>query len=305
MNKTHTISRTRLEQDEERLFSDFCSWESFDKAKLEKEIAVFSEIAESYRNYLEAPRRNKFLAETVRYRLRDIYRLLRRLYDADGEPDKAFQAAATAYQLLQQDEETNPDDMPQFDEREEYIDYLIRRKRFELVPDVLRTITPRVFIFEGYERAERFYNDLIAVEELEETIADKLQEFRFLLGKTVPDELSQAEYLLYLIKNDLFQFFHDLFQSMTDEELDAMPKSGAASLPEIVREYDRRYSNPNDPDDDSPFYDRTDRILAESCPFEELEKCRALCEARNLKWRIRDFDRMLKSRQGLHDGVSG
>ena len=143
MNKKSKISRTRLEQDEERLFDDFCSYESFDRAKLEEEIAAFSEIAESYRNYLEQHRRNKSLAEDVRYRLRDSYRLLRRLYDAAGEPDKAFQAAATAYQLLQQHEETNPDDMPHFDEREEYIDYLLRRKRFELVPDVLRTITPR------------------------------------------------------------------------------------------------------------------------------------------------------------------
>lgn len=300
MNKKSKISRTRLEQDEERLFDDFCSYESFDRAKLEEEIAAFSEIAESYRNYLEQHRRNKSLAENVRYRLRDSYRLLRRLYDAAGEPDKAFQAAATAYQLLQQHEETNPDDMPHFDEREEYIDYLLRRKRFELVPDVLRTITPSVFIFEGYERAEQFYNDLIAVEELIRSVPDKLQEFRFLLGKTVPDELSQAEYMLYLMRNGLFQFFHDVFESMTDEELDALPKIGAASLPEIVREYDRRYSDPNDPDDDSPFYARTDKILSGSCPVAELEKCRAVCVARDLKWRIRDFDRMMKSRQNRH-----
>ena len=300
MNKKSKISRTRLEQDEERLFDDFCSYESFDRAKLEEEIAAFSEIAESYRNYLEQHRRNKSLAEDVRYRLRDSYRLLRRLYDAAGEPDKAFQAAATAYQLLQQHEETNPDDMPHFDEREEYIDYLLRRKRFELVPDVLRTITPSVFIFEGYERAEQFYNDLIAVEELIRSVPDKLQEFRFLLGKTVPDELSQAEYVLYLMRNGLFQFFHDVFESMTDEELDALPKIGAASLPEIVREYDRRYSDPNDPDDDSPFYARTDKILSGSCPVAELEKCRAVCVARDLKWRIRDFDRMMKSRQNRH-----
>lgn len=300
MNKKSKISRTRLEQDEDRLFDDFCSYESFDRAKLEEEIAAFSEIAESYRNYLEQPRRNKSLAEDVRYRLRDSHRLLRRLYDAAGEPDKAFQAAATAYQLLQQHEETNPDDMPHFDEREEYIDYLLRRKRFELVPDVLRTITPSVFIFEGYERAEQFYNDLIAVEELIRSVPDKLQEFRFLLGKTVPDELSQAEYMLYLMRNGLFQFFHDVFESMTDEELDALPKIGAASLPEIVREYDRRYSDPNDPDDDSPFYARTDKILSGSCPVAELEKCRAVCVARDLKWRIRDFDRMMKSRQNRH-----
>ena len=300
MNKKSKISRTRLEQDEDRLFDDFCSYESFDRAKLEEEIAAFSEIAESYRNYLEQPRRNKSLAENVRYRLRDSYRLLRRLYDAAGEPDKAFQAAATAYQLLQQHEETNPDDMPHFDEREEYIDYLLRRKRFELVPDVLRTITPSVFIFEGYERAEQFYNDLIAVEELIRSVPDKLQEFRFLLGKTVPDELSQAEYVLYLMRNGLFQFFHDVFESMTDEALDALPKSGAASLPEIVREYDRRYSDPNDPDDDSPFYARTDKILSGSCPVAELEECRAVCVARDLKRRIRDFDRMMKSRQNRH-----
>ena len=190
--------------------------------------------------------------------------------------------------------------MPHFDEREEYIDYLIRRKRFELVPDVLRTITPSVFIFEGYERAEQFYNDLIAVEELIRSVPDKLQEFRFLLGKTVPDELSQAEYMLYLMRNGLFQFFHDVFESMTDEALDALPKSGAASLPEIVREYDRRYSDPNDPDDDSPFYARTDKILSGSCPVAELEKCRAVCVARDLKWRIRDFDRMMKSRENRH-----
>ena len=297
MNKKSKISRTRLEQDEERLFDDFCSYESFDRAKLEEEIAAFSEIAESYRNYLEQPRRNKSLAENVRYRLRDSYRLLRRLYDAAGEPDKAFQTAATAYQLLQQHEETNPDDMPHFDEREEYIDYLLRRKRFELVPDVLRTITPSVFIFEGYERAEQFYNDLIAVEELIRSVPDKLQEFRFLLGKTVPDELSQAEYVLYLMRNGLFQFFHDVFESMTDEELDALPKSGAASLPEIVREYDRRYSDPNDPDDDSPFYARTDKILSGSCPVAELEECRAVCVARDLKWRIRDFDRMIETKK--------
>ncbi len=296
MNKENSISETRLEQDEDRLFCDFCSYETFDKAKLEEEIAAFSKIAESYRNYLDQPRGNKSLAENIRYRLRDIYRLLRRLYDAAGELDKAFQAAATAYQLLRQHESAY-DDMPHVDEREEYIGYLIRRKRFELIPDVLRTITPRVFIIEGYERAERFYNDLIAVEELKESIANKLQEFRFLLGKTVPDELSQAEYILYLMKNDLFQFFHDVFESMTDEELDALPKSGAASLPEIVREYDRRYSDPNDPDDGSPFYDRTDRILAESCPVEELEKCRAVCELRNLRWRIRDFDRMIKAKK--------
>lgn len=56
MNKTHTISRTRLEQEEDRLFDDFCSYESFDTAKLKEEIAAFSEIADLYRNYLDQPR---------------------------------------------------------------------------------------------------------------------------------------------------------------------------------------------------------------------------------------------------------
>ena len=286
----------------QNFYSDILSsYKDFDNGKRSDIIKRLLKIATTYHSYLKktkvtTTRTDVNKREWIQIEHMDIYRLLRRLYEANEKPNMAFQAALISYHLLKRYEFSYPTFL-HFDEREDYIYFLIRQKRFDLVSNVLQEITPEMFNCEGYQRAEVFFNNLSIVEELKKNASESLQKFRFLLGKTVPKELSMGKYLLYLLKTRLFQFFNDMIKMMTDEELNSLPKYGADSLPAIVREYDRNFRDYSYEDlKNNNFYVRTDKILVESCPIAELRKCRAICKSYHRKWRKKDFDNMIRFR---------
>ena len=274
------------------------------RAKKKEKIAKFSGIVASYLDYLALPEQDPELTADIRLVLPVFYCFLGELHASLNESEKAFQAYSASFRILREDNRIDS-----FDQLEEYIDFLIKYRRFDVLPDVVRFFTPRIFNFEGYDRAERLYWKLVAVDALKEAVPEELHRFRFLLGLTVPEELSRAEYILYLLNNYLYNFACDTLFAMSEEELRALPADGEASLLKIMQQFDLFNTDEDDGEEpgsyeleDNPFYERVDRVLTETCSVEALEEYRAFCEAHNMKWRIPSvvkmiFDKISDARQ--------
>ena len=274
------------------------------RAKKKEKIAKFSGIIDSYLDYLALPEQDRELAEDVRWALPVFYCFLGELHAALNEPEKAFQAYSASFRLLREDNRTDS-----FHQLEEYIDFLIKYRRFDVLPDVVRFITPKILDYEGYRCAERLYWKLDAVDALKDAVPEELHRFRFLLGLTVPEELSSAEHIMFLLKNRLFNLAKDILFLMSEEEFRALPADGEASLLKIMQQFDLFNTDEDDGEEprsyeleDNPFYERVDRVLTETCSVEALEKYRAFCEAHNMKWRIQSvvkmiFDKLSGTRQ--------
>ena len=265
------------------------------RAKKKEKIAKFSGIVDSYLDYLALPEQDPELAADIRLVLPLFYCFLGELHVSLNEPEKAFQAYSASFRILREDKRIDS-----FDQLEEYIDFLIKYRRFDVLPDVVRFITPRIFNFEGYDRAERLYWKLVAVDALKDAVPEELHRFRFLLGLTVPDELSMAEYILYLLNNHLCNFACDTLFAMSEEELRALPADGEASLLKIMEQFDLFNTDEDDVEEprtyeleENPFYERVDRVLTETCSVDALEEYRAFCEANNMKWRIPSVVKMI------------
>ena len=270
-------------------------------AQKKEKIAKFSGIVDSYLDYLALPEQDPELAWDVRWTLPVFYNFLGELHASLNEPGKAFQAYSASFQLLRRDNRTDS-----FDQLEEYIDFLIKYRRFDVLPDVIRFITPKIFNFEGYERAERLYRKLDAVDALKDAVPEELHRFRFLLGLTVPEELSRAEHIMFLLNNYLYNFAKDILFGMSEEDFRALPTDGEASLMKIMQQFDLFNTDEDDGEEplsyvleDNPFYERVARVLTETCSVEALEEYRAFCEAHNMKWRIPSILKM------IFDKVSG
>ena len=276
------------------------------RAKKKEKIAKFSGIIDSYLEYLARPEQDPELAADVRLVLPIFYNFLGELHASLNEPEKAFQAYSASFRLLREDNRTDS-----FHQLEEYIDFLIKHRRYDVLPDVVRFITPEIFDYEGYRCAERLYWKLDAVDALKEAVPEELHRFRFLLGWTVPEELSSAEHIMFLLKNRLFNLAKDILSWMSEEEFRALPMDGEVSLLNIMRLFDQ-FNTDEDEDDgeeprlyeleDNPLYEHADRVLTETCSVEALEEYRAFCEAHNMKWRIPSvvktiFDKISGARQ--------
>ena len=180
------------------------------RAKKREQIAKFSEIVASYLDYLALPEQEQFALD-IRRDLPYYLNLLGELYSSLNEPARAFQVYSASFRILREDNRTNS-----FHLLEEIIDFYIKRKEFDLLADVVRYISPQILNSEGYDDAERLYDKLIAIDELKESVQEELQRFRFLLGLTVPDELSRAEYIMFMLNNDLFIFAHETLFGMSE-----------------------------------------------------------------------------------------
>ena len=267
------------------------------RAKKKEQIAKFSGIVDSYFEYLALPETEQFALD-IRRDLPYFLNLLGELYSSLNEPARALLAYSASFRILREDSR-----MDSFHLLEEIIDFYIKRKEFNLLADVVRYISPQILNSEGYDDAERLYDKLIAIDELKESVQEELQRFRFLLGLTVPDELSRAEYIMFLLNNDLFIFAHETLFGMSEEELRALPTDGEASLLKIMQQFDL-FTTEEDGEPffelmDNPFYERVDRVLTETCSVEALEEYRAFCEANNMKWRIPSVVKM------IFDKISG
>ena len=274
------------------------------RAKKKEKIAKFSGIVDSYLDYLARPELDQELAADVRWALPVFYCFLGELHASLNEQEKAFQAYSASFRLMQEDKRTDS-----FHQLEEYIDFLIKHRRFDVLPDVVRFITPKFLDYEGYRCAERLYWKLAAVDALKDAVPEELHRFRFLLGLTVPEELSRAEYILYLLNNHLYNFACDTLFAMSEEEFRALPADGEASLLKIMQQFDLFNTDEDDGEEprtyeleDNPFYERVDRVLTETCSVNALEEYRAFCEAHNMKWRIPSvvktiFDKISGARQ--------
>ena len=292
-NKNTVLTEEIVRRNHEDYWDTIVS--ELNRAQKKEKIAKFSGIVDTYLGYLALPGQDRELAADVRWTLPLFYSFLGELHAALNEPEKAFQAYSASFRILREDKRIDS-----FDQLEEYIDFLIKLRRFDVLPDVVRFITPRIFNFEGYDRAERLYRKLVAVDTLKDAVPEELHRFRFLLGLTVPEELSRAEYILYLLNNYLYNFACDTLFAMSEEELRALPADGEASLLKIMQQFDLFNTDEDDGEEprsyeleDNPFYERVDRVLTETYSVEALEKYRAFCEAHNMKWRIQSVVKMI------------
>ena len=289
-NKKTVLTEETVQRNHEDYFDTIVS--ELNRAKKKEKIAKFSGIVASYLDYLALPEQDQELAATIRWVLPVFYCFLGELHAALNEQEKAFQAYSASFQLLRRDNRTDS-----FDQLEEYIDFLIKYRRFDVLPEIVRFITPDIFDFEGYDRAERLYRKLDAVVALKGSVPEELHRFRFLLGLTVPDELSRAEHIMFLLNNRMANFARETLFGMSEEYMRAFPVDGEVSLLKIVRQFEL---NTTDEDgepfyelEDNPFYERVDRVLTETCSVDALEEYRAFCEANNMKWRVPSIVKMI------------
>ena len=268
------------------------------RAKKRETIAKFSEIVASYLDYLALPEQEQFALD-IRRDLPYFLNLLGELYSSLNEPARAFQVYSASFRILREDNRTNS-----FHLLEKIIDFYIKRKEFDLLADVVRYISPEIFDSEGYGSAQLLYDKLAAIDELKKSVPEELHRFRFLLGLTVPEELSRAEYIMFLLNNNMDNFAMETLYGMTEDDFQSLLADGGASLLKIVRKFELNMTDENgepfyDIIDESPFYERLDRNLTETCSVEALEEYRAFCEAHNMKWRIPSVVKM------IFDKISG
>ncbi len=292
-NKNTVLTEEIVRRNHEDYWDTIVS--ELNRAQKKEKIAKFSGIVDTYLGYLALPGQDRELAADVRWTLPLFYSFLGELHASLNEPEKAFQAYSASFRLLREDNRTDS-----FHQLEEYIDFLIKYRRFDVLPDVVRFITPKILDYEGYRCAERLYWKLAAVDVLKESVPEELHRFRFLLGWTVPDELSPAEHIMFLLKNRLFNLAKDILFLMSEEEFRALPADGEASLLKIMQQFDLFNTDEDDGEEprsyeleDNPFYERVDRVLTETYSVEALEKYRAFCEAHNMKWRIQSVVKMI------------
>ena len=289
-NKKTVLTEETVQRNHEDYLDTIVS--DLNRAQKKEKIAKFSGIIDSYLEYLVLPEQDQELAATIRWTLPVFYNFLGELHDSLNEPKKAFQAYSASFQIQRRENRTDS-----FDQLEEYIDFLIKYRRFDVLPEIVRFITPDIFDFEGYDRAERLYRKLDAVDELKGAVPEELHRFRFLLGLTVPDELSRAEHIMFLLNNRMANFARETLFGMSEEDMRAFPVDGEVSLLKIVRQFEL---NTTDEDgepfyelEDNPFYERADRVLTETCSVDALEEYRAFCEANNMKWRVPSIVKMI------------
>ena len=147
-NKKTVLTEEILWRNDEDYLDTIVS--ELNRAKKKEKIAKFSGIVDSYLDYLALPEQDPELAADIRLVLPVFYCFLGELHAAMNEPEKAFQAYSASFQILREDKRIDS-----FDQLEEYIDFLIKLRRFDVLPDVVRFITPKFLDYERRKTARR------------------------------------------------------------------------------------------------------------------------------------------------------